>query len=202
MRAYINNIFGRLVPKYHELTTFLTALTCLVLFLAYPDFRQIYFSILAGGNSPYWEAAAALLALGLIVTMGFIFSFYHIVTKSRKTMAQMLSMGAFTLAANGMAGIYAGSEVFPSHFSVRMIFPLFNILMGVLQLYQIGLVRFEVTDENASFLEVFFASLLFGGLFILSYYQLHLSWAMTFSVCMFYSSTVVYFFKWLTKRGS
>jgi hypothetical protein len=197
----VNKIFEWLTPKYNELTTFLTALTCFALFLFYPDFREIYFEILFGAGDS-GKAAIAFIAFGLMVTMGFFFSIYHVFTLRKKTNLEKVCMGVFAMGANGIAGIAAGVEILPSRLSILMVFPLFNIFMGIFLLYQIGLAKFDVTDENAKPIEVFVAAVILSVLFAISYFWLHLTWAMTFSICMFYSSFTILFISWIMKNSN
>jgi hypothetical protein len=192
MREYLHQVLGQMKPKYDELTAFLSALTCIVLTFSHSDFRQAYLEILTGGGAPN-KAAFAFVVLGFIATLGFIASIIHVFTERKKTIIEKTCMGIFVMAANGFAGISAGIEILPSRWSLLALFPIWNIVMGVMLLYQIGLVRFEVTDWNASFLEVIVGTIALFIVFALLDFGLRLSWALTFSICMFYSSTIVLF---------
>jgi hypothetical protein len=60
MREFWKNIREQMKPKYHELTAYLTALACAVLFWVHPEFRATYFEILSGAG----EGRASLYAAG------------------------------------------------------------------------------------------------------------------------------------------
>ena len=72
-----------------------------------------------------------------------------------------------------------------------MLFPIWNIVMGMVMFYQIREREFEVTDENVSLLEVSGASIVLLIVFAANI-AFHLTWAMTFSTCMFYASSLIF----------
>lgn len=177
-------------PKYHELTAYLTALTCAFMFIIHPEFRQIYFELLNGADAG--RAMPGIMFLTLIATLGFFFSLGEVFLKRKKRELEKISMGAFFLGANAFAGIAAGIEMLPSQWSWAVIIPLLNILMGVVLVYQIGLQKFDISDENASLKDVVIASLSLLGVFAITNYGFGLTWTATFSICMLYSSTILF----------
>jgi hypothetical protein len=181
-------------PRFNELNTYIIALTCFVLFVSHPEFRQIYGEILSGSDAG--KASASLMALGLIWLFGFFLSFIHIFVKRPKSYIEKMCMSAFAFGANGLAGIAAGIEMLPAQRSILMVFPVWNILMGLISLYQIGLVKDAVTDDESTFMEVIIASIILLVVFAIAEFGFHFSWAMTFSLCMFFSSTITFFLTW------
>ncbi len=194
MREQWNRALEWLKPKYNELTTYLTALTCVILFFTHPEFRRLYFEILSGAGAD--RASLAFFALGLLATLGFFLSIMHVFTKRTKTDFEKTCMTAFVMGANGFAGIAAGVEMLPARWSLLALFPIWNICMGVLLLYQIGVAKDPITDENASPWEVFTGSIILVFVFVLTNSQFHLTWAMIFSICMFYSTTLIFLITW------
>jgi hypothetical protein len=192
MRELLNNIFEQVKPKYDEITAYLTALTCVVLFVGSPEFRQIYFEILSGAGAA--RASIAFMALGLIATIGFFLSFVHVFIRGKKSPFEKMCIGAFIMGTNGFAGIMAGMEMLPSRWSILVIIPIWNILMGVLLLYQLGLNTFTVSDQDTSWVEILVASITLLIVFAITDFGFRLSWAIAFSICVFYSSTVFFFF--------
>jgi len=198
MREYVKNIRKQLKPKYHELTAYLTALTCAALFLFRSEFRAVYvdyFKIQSGPEDV--RASIAFFVLGSIVTIGFFLSFIHVFIKDKKSWFDKTCIGTFILGTNGLAGIVAGLEMLPSQWSILMIVPLWNILTGIILLYQIGLQKFDISDENASPLQVFGSSITLLIVFFITNFVFHFSWAMTLSICLFYSSTIFFFASWM-----
>jgi hypothetical protein len=103
MRDYLNNILEWIKPKYNGLTAYLTALTCVILFLSHPKFRQIYFEIL--NEAQTGKAGITFTALGIIATVGLFLSIIHIFTQRKKSLFEKTCMGVFVMGANGLAGI-------------------------------------------------------------------------------------------------
>ncbi len=101
-------------------------------------------------------------------------------------------MGAFVIGANALAGIMAGVDEINSGRSILVLFPIWNIIMGIVKFYQIRDRKFEVTDENVPLLEVSGASIVLLIVFAAANIAFHLTWAMTFSICMFYASSLIF----------
>jgi hypothetical protein len=195
MREYLNNIAKQMKPKYDETTAYLTALACTVLFFVHPEFRKIYFEFLSGAGAVN-KASLAFIAMGLIATIGFFLSFLHVFISRKKLPFEQICIGTFIMGANGFAGIMAGIEMLSSRWSIAAIIPIWNIFMGILLLYQLGLNKFDISNRNSSISEVFIASIPLIIVFAITDYDFHLSWAMALSVCVFYSSTIFFFITW------
>jgi hypothetical protein len=185
-------------PVYNELSTYLTALTCIVIFFTYPDFR-LYLSGMKNNFSTS-EDIVTFYALGLIALVGFILSIIHVFVKRDKSLFEKFCMGVFAIGANALASIEAGIETINSGGSILVIFPIWNIVIGIIMIIQIRYGIFEVTDENASLQEVSGASVILLLIFALVSITFRLSWAMTFSICMFYSSSIFFGVTWVINR--
>ncbi len=200
VQDYLKRFFGLTKPVYNELSAYLTALTCVVLFFSHPDFRQYLFSALdnttgEGGPIPF-------LVLGSFAIMGFALSIFHVFTDRTKSSFEKYCMGAFAIGANALASIEGGIETIRSGGSILVLFPIWNIIIGIVMIFQIRYNKFEVTDENASLLEVSWASLALLIVFAITNLALHVSWAMTFSICMFYSSSAFLLISWIVKHST
>lgn len=189
----LRHFLAWLFPTPNELTAFLTAFICLLLMFSYPEFSDFL-----SGNLEQAPRKAELwvILMGLGATLGFFLSFYHVFSARPKSYFEKVLLSLFTLGANGIAGVVAGFEILPVSWSIWAIFPIWNIVMGYSTLYQLGLDKTLITDENMSLLEVFIASIVLLFVFFLAYFRLHLSWALTFSICMFYASLVTPLLKW------
>ena len=154
MREFIRSSIGLPSSKYNELFTYLTALTCVILFFTHPDFRQFLAQILKGvwGNG-HIDDIIGFVVLGLIAILGFSLSLFHVFTIREKSSIEKYFMGAFAIGAT-LADIEAGVEEINSVRSLLVLFPIWNIVMGIVMLIQIRFGKFTVTDENASLLEV------------------------------------------------
>lgn len=183
-------------PRYNELTTYIIALACFAIFVSHSEFRSLYGEILSGGGDA-GQASISFFALGLIALFGFFLSIVHVFIKRKKSNFEKICMGVFAAGANGLAGIVAGIEMLPAQRSIWMVLPVWNIFMGLISLYQIGLLKDPVSDEDATPLEVVIASITLLTVFVIAEFVFHLTWAMTFSLCMVYSSTVTFFITWI-----
>lgn len=128
LRDYFTKAINWLTPTYNELTTYLTALTCVVIFLTHEEFRQFIFEAPTGEGAG--EANFAFLTLGIIAALGFIFSTIHVFKIQEKSGFEKICIGVFGMIANGVAGMVSGIEMLPSKLSILIIFPIWNFLMG------------------------------------------------------------------------
>jgi hypothetical protein len=199
MPTIIKRIFHLLRPRYNELMTFLTTVITILVWVIYPEaLGNFAESIGEGGKEVGW-----FCMVGLLTLTGMVISIKHIFVRDKKHPFEKTVMGVFVMGANGLAGIAAGIEILPKGWSILALFPIWNILTGVVLIYQIGFVDASVvTDEDASPLEVIVGTASLIALFFVSVEILNYSWAMTFSLCMFYSflfaalfSRLIYFFK-------
>jgi phosphatidylserine synthase len=197
MHDYIKSFFGWPNSKYSELSAYLTSLTCVIIFCTHPDLRQYLSNIF--DNSKEGGQIYALFIAGFIAILGFVLSIFHVFTNRQKTQVEKYLMGAFTIGATAIAGIEAAIDELNSGGSFLVLFPIWNILMGIIMLYQIRYGKFEVTDENATILEVSVGSILLFIVFAITYFTFHLSWAMAFSICMLYSTSLMFILAWIIK---
>ncbi len=173
--------------------TYQSTLVCILLLVAYPELRRAYTQILHEEVLGGW-----IFLMSILAVLGMIFSIRHVFTSRKKESWENQWMGAFALAVNGLAGIAAGIEIFPGQWSWMALFPIWNILYGVILLYQIGFAENVVTEDNVSLLEVGIATVSLLVVFAIAKYGFRLSWATIFSVCMVYSSVITFTVSWFT----
>lgn len=178
------------IPRYNELTTYLIALTYIVVFASYQDFRKIVISLLQD-RSIRGEDIMLIITLVFVVVSGFTLSIFHVFFKGKKSAAAKYSMVAFALVTNGWVSIVAGIELITRESSILLIFPLANIVIGVLYLYQIGFLdEIVMVDDNASLLQVITASISLLIVFATAYYVFNFSWQTSFSFCIVFTSLI------------
>lgn len=180
-RKYLNWVS----PKYNELTAFLTAFICLLLLFTYPEFSDFFSQSF---DTPSAKADLWVLTIWIGTIGGFFLSFIHVFTNRPKSYLEKILMGLFALGANGIAGIVAGFEILPNRWSIWVCFPIWNLISSYLLFYQLGLQKDVISDDDASLLDVFITSIVLLIIFFLAVLKFHLSWALTFSICMFYTS--------------
>jgi hypothetical protein len=192
MREYWNNLSQQLKPRIHETSAYLIAVTCCVLFITHDKLRQALLIIFGGFGtmSPFF------IALGVGIGLGVFFSLVNAFIKREKSSFEKLIMGWFIMGASGVASFAVGLETLPSRSSLMMILPIWNMLIGLLMLCQMGFQKYIVEDEDASFDEVVGST---SALFIIlgiTEQVLHLSWALTLSICIFYATTIITIVHW------
>lgn len=183
-------------PQFNELITFESVVICIVLLIAYPELRLTYKQILQDSTG----VGAWIAVMSLLAVIGMFFSIWHVFTTRKKHALETYFMGAFALSVNGLAGIAAGIEMLPDRWSIMALFPIWNIISGVILFYEMGFIENIITDENATWLEVVIATFGLLVVFTIADYGLHLTWAMTLSVCLLYISIMSMFISWLINR--
>lgn len=180
-------------PRFHEISTYLIALSFCWLFIFHPELRQGYYLLFTGFEtmSPFF------LALGLIVTAGLLLSLIHAFTKRKKLAFEKAIMGWSILGISSVASFLVGTEMLPSRSSIMTILVTWNILMSIVLLMQMGSQKYEISDDEASFAEVIVTTVILVVILLVSDLYLRLSWAMTLSICIFYSTLIVFITTWV-----
>jgi hypothetical protein len=192
MNEFWNTLFQQLKPRFHEITMYLIAIAFCRLLFFHPELRFGYYMFFTGfeSMSPFF------IALGLVVTGGLLLSLIHVFIKRKKLALEKTIMGWSVLGLSGVTSFFVGAEMLTSRSSTMAILVTWNILMSVLILFQMGMQKYDVSDENASFIEVFITTAILIIILFLADLYLHLSWAVTLSLCIFYSTSIVFITTW------
>jgi hypothetical protein len=178
---------GWLIPVYDELALFLMAATLILLYIVNSSMREQVYKWIASRNEGVY-----LLMFFFLIGMGL--SIYHIFTKRDKSDAEKWIMIIFAVLANAVTAIIAGFYVL-KHSDVRnwlIVFPMWNMVNGVLLLVML---RFRIIDEecvsdrNATAGEVIIGLTAVLIIFIFCNYVFKLHWAITFSICIVYTTS-------------
>jgi hypothetical protein len=84
--------------------------------------------------------------------------------------------------------------------SIRAIFPIWNLLTGVIMFYQSAIEENGVTDDNASLFEVFVSTILIIEMFLIIKLVFQPTWAMIFSICLTITSIFTFIISWSVMR--
>ena len=188
MDEFWNTLSQQMKPRFHEISMYLIALSFCWLLLFHPELRQGYYVYFSGfeSMSPFF------VIQGLVVTGGLLLSLIHVFIKRKKLALEKAIMGWSILGISGVTSFFVGTEMLTSRSSIVMIFVIWNILMSVLMLFQMGAQKFNISDNNATFVEVLVTTVILFVILLSTDLYLHLSWAMTLSICIFYATTVVF----------
>ncbi|NOT06253.1 MAG: hypothetical protein HOP27_16800 [Anaerolineales bacterium] len=193
MNEFWNSLSQQMKPRFHEISMYLIALSFCWLFLFHPELRLGYFIFFSGfeSMSPFF------VTLGLIVTGGLLLSLIHVFIKRKKLAFEKAIMGWSVLGISGVSSFLVGVEMLPSRSSIMMILVTWNILTSILLLLQMGMQKYDISDDDASFVEVIVTTVILVIILLLSDLYLHLSWAVTLSICIFYSTFIVFITTWV-----
>jgi hypothetical protein len=89
MVGYLKYLLGWIKPKYNELTTYLTALTCILLAIVNPKFGSVYVQTFNQilRDSPD-KAGLWFVMFSALAAWGLVLSIFHIFTKREKSAAE------------------------------------------------------------------------------------------------------------------
>jgi hypothetical protein len=193
MREFWNSLSQQMKPRFQEITTYLIALSFCWLFLFHPELRRGFYMLFTGfeSMSPFF------LALGLIVTAGLLLSLIHAFIKRKKLALERAIMGWSVLGISGVTSFFVGVEMLPSRSSIALVMVAWNILMGILLLLQMGMQKYDISDENASFAEVIATTVVLVAVLLISDLYFRFSWAVTLSICIFYATSIVFVITWV-----
>jgi DNA-directed RNA polymerase subunit RPC12/RpoP len=199
---------GWLIPTYDELSLFLMAATLILIAIASATMReQIYKILLACLRTP------KIYIVLLIFLLGAGLSLYQVFAKRKKTVFEKKVMLVFAVGANiataFAAGYYliklnvGGDDITPFNaidylFRLydardwRIIFPLWNFANAV---FLILMVRFGIIDHRciidrkAGLFQVLLGMTAVAVIFLICNYVLKMYWAITFSICIVYTTS-------------
>ena len=180
-----------LIPKYTETSLFLTALTFTLLYLADDGIRDTLESFAFHG----FDVRAIIFLL--IFFAGLLYSFYYALSDKKTPEFARTCMLIFVVFTNFGVGAYSGLYVLQSAEGYLAIFPLMNLVNAFLLIIMFRAKIIDETclsNENASRPEILVGSAALLVIFAFSHYIMHNYWALTFSICLAYSTMINEFF--------
>jgi peptidoglycan/LPS O-acetylase OafA/YrhL len=149
--------------------------------------QQIYNGLRRADDARVYFLAAIFLA-------GLVLSLYHVFTKREKTRLEKMVMMLFAVMANAGTGIVAGLYVIKNGEvkNWQLVFPIWNIVNGALLLLML---RLKVIDESciserqAAPIQIVLGLAAVAVTFLVCTYVFKLYWAMTFSICIVYTTS-------------
>ena len=182
-------IFKYLSPSYDETATFLMAIAFVLIYVADAGVRKGLAGTLEFSNIP--RQNSFIIMFSLIFIAGFLLSIYHVFSKRKKESIEKIFMLVFAMTMNGIAAITSGMYLLKTEAGLLRIFTLWNILNGVILLYQMGFIEEGFfLDEDSKLCQTCAGLVAILILFYLCYFMFHLYWAVTFSICVCYATTI------------
>ena len=188
MNSHHRNHIARLfIPRYNELALFLMSIAFVLLFFTHADLRAGSQELLFDDFDPWRYIALVLFMLGIL------FSLYDVFTTMQKTDWEKKAMLFFAVMVNGVGGVAAGIHVLEDSHGLLMVFPIWNIVNGVLLLlmYRFDIIdESSIVDDNATPFQVLLGSIVIVATFVVCRFVFEMYWAITFSICVTYATNV------------
>jgi len=168
--------FGFLVPTYDKLSLFLMAVTLILLYLANGQ-----------TESTTYRTIFSLVLIFLVVL------FSQLSTSRKTSDFKKKVMLFFAVLTNAITGIIAGIYLLStSVFRWLLVFPIWNIINGVLMFLMVSLRVIDeecISDRKATVVDIILGLAAVLVIFIVCNYVFKLYWAITFSICIVYTTS-------------
>lgn len=178
-------------PDYDELILFLYSLVCILFAIVYavPFIESASFSLRGVSLSDFLTDLLLLLSVILLILL----PVYHAFSKKPKRNWEKWGMLFSIIFLNYLIAWSTYDYLKGSFTSWEWIFPGFNALLATLYFFGwwFGFVTIsKISDQQASLQEIIISSMVVTGLFLFCHFRLHTYWAVTFSICIFYSTLI------------
>jgi len=133
-----------------------------------------------------------LYILVIMPLPGMFVCLYHVFTSREKTDVEKLLMILFAVLVNGGTAILAGTYMLKHTVGWLVIFPAWNIINGTLLLSMVrfGIINEEcISDREATLVQIILGLIAVLVILILCNYVFKLYWAITFSICIVYTTS-------------
>jgi hypothetical protein len=178
------NLFQKigLIPRYTEVSLFLTALTFILVYLSNDEATRA----VAG----FATISPHVFLLFIFFVFGLFFSFYYALSDKETPGIAKFCMLIFVILTNFGVALFAFISISKEVHDYYIIFPAVNVINAliILTLFRAQIVDTNcISDKNARPVELAVGSLAVLILFLISQYLLKNYWAITFSICLSYS---------------
>jgi len=183
--------FGFLVPTYDKLSLFLMAVTLIVLCIANSRIRNhIETFFIQAIRAHAWPV---IIPLALIIGV-LCLCCLPVFIRRDETVFEKRVMVAFAVLTNLVTGIIAAIYTLKNTVTTDwlLVFPIWNIINGMLLLFMVSLKVVDeecISDRDASASEVIIGLMAVLVIFIFCNYVFKLHWAITFSICIIYTTS-------------
>ncbi len=155
-------------PKFDEVSAYLIASSFCWLFFFHSELRRGLYNFFSG----FEYFSPAFIAFGFLLAAGLFLSLFHVFFKRKKSAPEKFLMGWFLMCTSIMASFFLGSEMLSTQTWAGMLLPIWNFLMSVIFLIQMGTHQYDISDEDAPISKVVVTTVLL--LIILLFFDLYL----------------------------
>lgn len=180
---------GWFIPTYDELSLFLMAATLILLWITNSKMRN---DVLGFTMWNIDNPRLCIFAIVLLAVAGMFLCLYHIFTSRIKTDIEKQLMMCFAVTINATTGIVSGAHTIKESVGWLLVFPIWNIINGILLFLML---RFKIIDEEcisdreATLVQIILGLTAVLVIFIFCNYVFKLYWAITFSICIVYTTS-------------
>jgi hypothetical protein len=183
--------FGFLIPTYDKLSLLLMALTFILLFITNSQMRVL---IPYANETSQTESFIYSAKLFILIAIFPVFLFFRILGQTEDVDLKKEFMLFFAVLINAgsgiIAGIYVISNTAASHW--LLVFPIWNIINSFLMLsmFYMKVIDEEcISDRKITLFRFCLGLTTILGIFFVCNYIFKLYWAVTFSICMVYTTS-------------
>jgi hypothetical protein len=181
-----HGILRYIIPRYDEVSLFAMSLTCtLLLVVGLFSTSQVQFDLSTMNLK--------LFLVVLIFFAGLVLSIYHALVNTPKSSVEKFCMLVFAVIVNAFSGLLRGIYAFNWATGWLSIFPVVNIVNGILLLFLFrthALTESDISDEHALHIQVAFTAAVVIIMFIVCNYISKLMWIQTLSICVAYATNI------------
>ena len=201
----VKTLFGEkpvwFIPTYDEQSLFLIAVTLLLVVLSNEHVKYVLHLLLnSHKKTEFFTSLTHTVILGtamflfipfVIILPGLFLSLYHIFSKRKKSRTEKHLMMLFAVVTNAVIGIAAGAYVIRQCPVWLLIFPVWNILNFIVILTMLDARVVNETciiEDKTTLARVAVGLITTIVIFALCNYVFKLYWAVTFSICIIYTT--------------
>lgn len=176
------------LPSYDEITMFLMSVTVVLVTVCNPSLRDRLIDFTFSVSGVFFGGAYIL-----IYVCGLVLSIYHIFSSRAKSQTEEYLMLFFAVFTNGTSAICAGFYLLRHSVIWLAVFPIWNIVSGavlILMLWFDVIDRRCVSDREATIPQAIVGLAAIVAVFFACSLLLKFHWAITFSVCIAYSTSL------------
>jgi len=173
-----------LVPHYDETSLFVMSITFVLLYLVNKTMRTDLHKLV------FYDSDIRLIIVALCFVAGMVFSVFHAFSTRQKNIGEKIAMLVFAVLVSAGTGIYAGIHMLKNSGGWLIIFPIWNIINGILLLIMLrtGAVNVDcISDRNATSAQVVMGLFSTVVVLVCCQYFFKLHWAITYSICICYT---------------
>jgi hypothetical protein len=177
-----------LLPSYDEITMFLMSVTVVLVTVCNPSLRDRLIGFIFSVSGVFFGGAYIL-----IYVCGLVLSIYHIFSSRAKSQTEKYLMLFFAVFTNGTSAICAGFYLLEHSVIWLAVFPIWNIVSGavlILMLWFDIVDRRCVSDRDSTIPQAILGLAAVVAVFFACSLLLKFHWAITFSICIAYSTSL------------